>query len=258
MNGKMNNKQILSKFSLAVAAGVLGMGSALAGSPVGELEALGGVQIAQEGAGNAVRVADTTYGWFSGDAIDTGSSQAMLRLENGASLGFGTGTAASVSVEDGAVVTSLKSGVLLYALEDRQVELRVESGDYRFSTRSDAVEPIQVSSGPRGVAGMIKVLDSGQVQVSVHEGVMVTTDVSGSLKYQVASGETVAFEGTEPRQVNTQIGAVQSDDDDDEAVRLNEDSLKGLTIVVTSLGFGIQQAVTSERREDPEPGPVSP
>lgn len=256
----MNSKQILSKFSLAAAAGVLGMSSAVADGPVGELETRGHVQVAQQGGDNAVRVSDTTYGWFSGDRVDTRSGQALLSLENGASLGFGQGSAASVSVEDGAVVASLESGVMLYALEDDQLELRVESGDYRFSTRSGDAQPMQVASGPRGVAGMIEVLDSGQVKVSVHDGVLAASDVSGSLQYRVSGGETVAFEGTEPRQVNTQVGAARRGDDDDSAAWLwGDGSAKGFAMFVGIVGgIGYKIGFDDRTGEDTDPAPVSP
>lgn len=261
----MNYKQFFSRLFLVAVAGAFGMGSAVAGEPIGELEANGHVQVAQSGE-DGVRVSDTTYGWFSGDSVDTRSGQAILTLENGVSFGFGKETAASVSVEDGAVVTSLDSGVMLYALEDEQVELRVDSGDYRFSTHSAEARAVEVSSGPRGAAGMIKVLDSGEVQVSVHEGVMTSTDASGSVQYRVSSGETVAFDGAEPRQVNTQVGATRRDDDDDDDDggvfwfnNLDQGAIQGLTIVAGAIGFGVQQATTSDLRDPaPEPTPVSP
>ncbi|RFF32495.1 hypothetical protein [Wenzhouxiangella sediminis] len=249
----MNTNRIFSNVSLAAVAGVLGVGSALASGPVGELEARGHVDVAQQGADNAVRVSDTTYGWFSGDSVHTGSGQALLSLDDGASLGFGKNTAATVSVEDGAVVASLESGVLLYALEDQQVELKVESGDYRFSTRSAEAQPMQVSSGPRGAAGMIRVLESGQVQVSVHDGVMASTDVSGSLQYQVASGETVAFEGTEPRQVNTQVEAARRERDRDAAAAWfgnTPPEVLGMLAVIG--GSGVYKVAFDDDDEDPQ------
>lgn len=254
----MTKKGFASNFSIAAAGGVLGMGLAFAGGPVGELEVRGHVDIAQQGAEETVRISDTTYGWYSGDRVVTRSGQALLSLENGASFGFGNNTTASVSSSGEQVQAALEAGVLLYAL-DEGTELQIESGDYRFSTEPGQARMLQVSSGPAGAAGMIEVLDDGQVQVSVREGVLTSRDADGAVHFQVDAGESVAFGNAEPRQVQVQVEAARNRDDDDDDGLIgwarNNPALAGLAIAA---GGYVTYKVFFDDDDDGDPDSVSP
>jgi hypothetical protein len=201
----MQVKRLISKGSIAAIA-ALGFSAAIAQSPVGELEVQGRASVASEGSDGAIRLVDTTYGWMSGDRVETRSGTAILNLDGGASLGFGENSAGDVSVEDGVVSVQLDSGTMLYALDDQTAELAVTSGEYRFSTQPRGAQAIEVSRESRGAAGMIEVGEEGVVEVDVRSGVLSSTNASGSLQYQVASGESVAFDGADVRQVEVQLG----------------------------------------------------
>lgn len=252
----MTNRWI-NPFIVALAIGVMGATAAMAAGPIGELDVRGNVQIGQQGNDGTVTVHETTYGWFSGDRINTRSGHAVLNLdEAGASFGFGKNTEARLSSDGGRISVELESGVILYAVEGDAAELSVASGEYRFSTTSSEARPMQVASELPMSAGMIEVLEDGEVRVTVREGVMMAADVSGALHYRVGTGEAVAFAGTEPRQVQVQAGAAR-DDDDDRGIAAwirNNPALTGLIIAVGA--YGAYKIFFDDDDDDPEP--VSP
>ena len=224
-----------------------------AGGPIGELEVRGQVRVGQQAADGVVTVRDTTYGWFSGDRIETLSGQAVLNLDGGGSIGFGKATEAGVSAEEGRVSTHLEAGVILYAFEGDSVEFSVTSGEYTFSTRSGEARAVPVASDPPTSVGMIEVLEDGQVRVDVFEGMMLAADASGALHYQVESGQAVAFAGTEPRHVEVQFEAAQAEDDDDRGLFVwmrNNPLLTGLIVVAGT--FGAYKLFFDSSSSDPD------
>jgi hypothetical protein len=238
----------------ALFGGMLLATTALAGGPVGELEVRGHVQIGQASGDQTVSVRDTSYGWFSGDRIVTRSGHGVLSLDSGATFGFGEDTEAVLDVDDGEVRVDLRSGVLLYAIDADTTEMQVSSGEYRFSTRSGEARPVQVADGSDAAAGMISVLEDGQVRVSVRDGLLVAGDGTGALRYQVETGEAVEFSGTEVRQVQVQVEAARGDDDDAGGWIRNNPAVAGLVIAAGAyVGYRV-----FFRSDDDDPDPVSP
>jgi len=255
----MSNFSRFTSFSLiGITLGAMGFVSAFAGEPLGELDVRGQVHIGQQAGSGTMSVRDTSYGWFNGDRIDTRSGHAVLNLDEGGSFGFGEDTKASLGVEDGRISIDLESGVMLYAIDGDAAELAVSSGDYQFSTRSGEARAIAVASDTPMSAGMIEVLEDGEVRVTVHEGLMMAGDSTGVLQYQVDTGEAVEFSGTEPRHVEVQVEAARTEADggDDGAAHWMRDNsgLAGMLIVAGA--FGVSAIVFDDDDDDPEP--VSP
>ena len=249
--------RFFSVSAIGLTLGVMGFGAAFAAGPLGELEVRGSVQVGQQADNGTVAVRDTTYGWFSGDRIDTRSGHALLNLDDGGSFGFGENTMASLSAENGRISVELESGVMLYAIVGDAAELAVASGDYSFNTRSGEARPVAVASDAPVSAGMIEVLEDGEVRVTVHEGLMMANDVTGSLQYQVGHGEAVEFAGTEPRQVEVQVEVARSEDSNPDGVLYwirNNPEAAGALIGVAA--FGTYGMVF--RSDDDDPEPVSP
>lgn len=247
-------KRFLGKSAVIAGCAALCAVSASAASPIGELEVRGNARIAQQGADSSISLRDTTYGWFSGDQIQTGSSQALLNLDSGASFGFAENTTASVSTDDGLQV-ALDDGVLLYAIEEDGATMELVSGEYTFSTAPADVQVMQVSNTEAGSVGMVQRMEDGSLQVSVQEGVLTARDSSGALQYQVVSGEQVSFNADRIEQVQVQVEATGGGAGGIGAWFAANPILGGLA--VAAAGFGVYK-VAFEDDDDPEPEPVSP
>lgn len=250
--------RVLSTTAMGVALGAMGLTAASAAGPLGELEVRGQVRVGQQADDAVVTVSDTTYGWFSGDRIDTRSGHAVLSLDEGGSFGFGQKTAATLSSDGGRISVNLESGVMLYAIEGDATELAVASGDYSFTTRSGEAEPVAVAADAPVSSGMIEVLEDGEVRVSVHAGVMTASDSTGSLFYQVDTGDAVEFSGSEVRQVEVQVEAARGDEDDggNRVVAWIQENPALTGLMVAAGAFGVYRVFFHDDDDDPEP--VSP
>ena len=192
--------------SVLLATGVTLTGAAMAG-PVGSLDIQGQARIAQQGADSFVRLSNTRHAWASGDRIDTGTGTAILDLPAGGTVGFGHQTRASLEMDGDVIRVDLEAGSLLYAIPESRLDLVVTSGDYVMSTRSTS-DLMPVSATGAGSFGVVQRLDSGELRVSVRDGVMVVTDRSGSTVHQVHADQTVNFSGDgEARMIRTQVEA---------------------------------------------------
>jgi hypothetical protein len=255
MSRFMSTAALFSALALAGASSLV-----LAAQPIGELDIRGQVRVSQADVDGAVALSDTTYGWFSGDRIDTRSGHALLNLDNNASFGFGENTRASIAQVDGELRVSLESGVVLYAVDNGQFKLVVDSGDYSFQSQSGEARAIQVSADSDWSIGLVEHDAEGQVRVSVREGFMHATHAEGGLRYQVASGDNVAFEGTEARMVQVQAMAARQnpgDDDGSLAFWLQNNAVPaGLTLIMT--GTLIERMFIQDRDAPAGTTPVSP
>lgn len=198
------SRKILGKSVLIAGCATFCAVSAFASGPVGELEIRGSATISQQGAESSISLRDTTYGWFSGDRIQTRSSHALLNLDAGASFGFAENTVATVSTEGGLVV-ELDDGTILYAIDENAGAMNLVSGEYTFSTTPAEAQVLQVANTDAGSVGMVRVKEDGSLQVSVQEGVLTARDSSGALQYQVVSGEQVSFNPDRIEQVQVQV-----------------------------------------------------
>lgn len=247
--------KFMGKSAFIAGCAALCVVSASAAGPVGELEVRGNARVSQQGADSAITLRDTTYGWFSGDRIETRGSQALLNLDGGASLGFAENTAATVTTEGGLAV-ELDSGTLLYAIEEDAGEMQLVSGDYTFSTTPAEAQVLQVSNTEAGSVGLVQRMEDGSLQVSVREGVLTARDSSGALQYQVVSGEQVSFSGDRIEQVQVQVEAAGGDPEVGAmAWARARPVLAGLT--VATVGFGAYK-IFFEDDDDNDPEPVSP
>lgn len=244
----------IGKTAVVAGCAVLCAVSAAAAGPIGELDVRGHARIAQEGNESTISLRDTTYGWFSGDRIQTGSSQAVLNLESGASFGFAENTTATVSSGSGLSVT-LEDGVVLYAIEERAGSMSLVSGDYTFSTAPAGEQALQVSSSEGGSVGMVQRAEDGSLQVSVYEGVLTARDSSGSLQYQVVSGEQVSFSDGRIEQVQVQVQETAAAGGGFTGWVAANPLLAGL--IGAGVAFGTYK-VFIESDDDDDPEPVSP
>lgn len=245
----------LGKSSVIAGCILLCTVSASAAGPIGDLEVRGHARISQATTDGAISLRDTSYGWFSGDRIETRNSHALLNLNSGASFGFAENTSASVSTENGLSV-ALDSGVLLYAIEEGAGEMRLVSGEYTFSTAPAEAQIIQVSRTEAGSVGMIQRMEDGSLQVSVQEGVLTARDSSGALQYQVVSGEQVSFANDRIEQVQVQVEATGGGAGTGiVGWAAANPLLAGLAVAAT--GYGVYK-VAFESSSDDDPDPVSP
>lgn len=244
----------IGKSAVVAGCAMLCAVSAAAAGPIGELDVRGSARVAQEGSESSIALRDTTYGWFSGDRIETRSSQAVLNLDAGASFGFAENTVATVSSDQG-IAVDLQDGVLLYAIEEEAGVMQLVSGDYTFSTTPADAQVLQVSSEEGGSVGMVQRLEDGSLQVSVHQGVLTAHDSSGSLQYQVVSGEQVSFADGRIEQVEVQVEAAGTERGGVVGWAAANPVLAGLA--VAAVGFGTYK-VFIESDSDDDPEPVSP
>lgn len=152
---------------------------------IGELNARGNVQVAQEGSGAQLNVSNSRYPFFSGDGVATGArAHAMLDFENGGAVMFAENTGGAFSLDERRVTGVLDSGFICYGVPDRDAQMVIASGPYTFSV-DDAG------------SGFIAIVDDA-VQVRVRGGIVTVRDPAGAVIATLGPTEEQGFSITEP------------------------------------------------------------
>ena len=242
--------------TLLTASSLLLAGSLAYAAPLGELTVRGNAQITSSASQEAVQIRNDSIRWSSGDTLELrgDSSQAVLALDDGSTFGFDVGTQASLARNDqGVLQVELVAGAFLYSIDADQ-PLVVTSGDYVFRTMGDEARAIQVSNEADVALGLIQITREGQLHVSVSQGVLLASHISGDLHYQVVAGDTIAFEAAEPRMVQVQSGPAAAGAGDGNPVIAAIRDNPGMAVAIAgAAGAGIYFATKSGGGDDDEP-----
>ncbi|OAB56632.1 hypothetical protein AY599_26215 [Leptolyngbya valderiana BDU 20041] len=184
--------------SFLLKGGILGLGLAASSmtwaAPIGSLQIDGLVSIEAPGSGSPVPIRDTEYTLFSDDRIITRSGSALLALDGGGSIGLAPASAATVSVDErsGAVTVSLDQGTLLYSLPSMAGQFRVLVDDFELQTSPGEGQALSVDAQMETLAGVVRRLDNGQIDVAVESGMLSILTGKGS-RYNVAAGDRLGL-----------------------------------------------------------------
>jgi len=184
--------------SYLVKGGVLGLSLMAAGwanaAPIGSLQIDGLVSIEAPGSTSPVPIRDTEYTLFSEDRIITRSGSALLALDGGGSIGLAPSSAATVSVDErsGAVTVHLDQGTLLYSLPSMAGQFRVLVDDFELQTSLGEGQALNVDAQLDTLAGVVRRLDNGQIDVAVESGMLSILTGKGS-RYSVAAGDRLGL-----------------------------------------------------------------
>lgn len=176
--------------------------AAHAEAPIGELEVRGTVQLGQANADGALRISNTTYSWYSGDRIEVRTGTAILTLEEGHSFGFPVGSDASLNIEEDRILVELNAGMLLYAIEGKDVELQITSDDFLHIARP--ANELQPCFG-LNATGLVHSATNLENRVFVQTGELEGGTQDRSIDYVVEPGEQVIFTPSEYSVVEVEL-----------------------------------------------------
>lgn len=180
-----------------------------AAAPIGVAQIQGEVTIHPADGSAPLTLADTSFAWYDGDGMTTGTSGVVLSLNDGSSLGLAENSAIHVATgQDGRrIQVRLASGTVLYTLAGPATSLSIQAADFRLATRPAAEGVTQVAAPAVAQAGLVELLDDGHVRIAVRDGHLAVTGAGGT-NYQVAAGQQVGLLGGVASAMPTQLGSV--------------------------------------------------
>jgi hypothetical protein len=169
---------------------------------LGSLEARGQIQVSTEGAPAPVKLTDTTYAYFSGDAIKTGEGTGVLSITGLGRVALAAATEATVVKTGRGVSVNLNSGAMAYSLAPG-ADFTVEANGMTIQPAHSPVR--KVSTGAEeNITGWVSIGKDGKVEVGSRNG---RVEVSrGSTRQVIETGRSSVIQFRGGKLIATQAG----------------------------------------------------